>query len=505
MKTTSARSRLGAKAFVALCAATLPACSDPFGIDTTAQAPEMEEEEICAASAEWLPSTPPVDLFKPLPHPASECPFYRGAWQNFLIATEPEPGTGRPALQAYPTIDTLFDSEKPHAAERSWLGNIKQAGGRQILIDQNGHTLYYGIHVNQAFADFVDQNGLRTAQGIRNADPRLFFPAGIVEFKSAWQQIDDGDPGAADYITTRALVPTLRQQDDGRIVEDRDTPREVMVRLLALHVVFTLPGHPEFIWGTFEHSAGRPDLTAADGKRDVAPVHPGDANPDLSDPNNLNDSTIVSERDYLLYRAGTPANQANQAIAESELVLDEATQSFPGRQTSIYRMFPGSKANTTHADDAITSLNFNVERLFERAESTGAIAAGDKRGHYRLVGAVWMDKPAYFTNDAPLQNDRTNPFVAEIGLEQFEQDIRENGSDSDYSILAGEDRLSSTAMESFTQGPASFPNCFSCHNTQAVTARGVPFDRDREGAVLVEPKLINVSHVLSEFLLQESE
>ena len=78
-------------------------CSDPFSFDTSAVNSEglsegvtgaaggaVEEEEICPASEEWLPSTPPLSLFQPLPHPAGECPFYRGAWQNFLVATQPD-------------------------------------------------------------------------------------------------------------------------------------------------------------------------------------------------------------------------------------------------------------------------------------------------------------------------------------------------------------------------------------------------------------------------------
>ncbi len=268
--------------------------------------------------------------------------------------------------------------------------------------------------------------------------------------KSAWQEVPAGDPSLADYISTKAWVPHLRAVN-GQIVEDKNAPRQITVRLLALHVVFTLPGHPEFIWSTFEHSTGTPDLTAADGKRDVAPVHPGGVNPPLSDPNNQNDATVVSAAEHILYKAGTTAQAGNQAIAESALVagFNEATQTF-GTRTSVYRMFPASKSNTTHPDDAITSLNFNVETLFTRAAAAGSLDPGDKRGHYRLVGAVWMDKPAYFGHDSPLQNDLSSPFVATIGRDRFERDIRDNGSDSPYSILAGEDRLSSTAMESFT-------------------------------------------------------
>jgi hypothetical protein len=475
-------------------------CSDPFKFDP---APiEPPEEEICAASPEWLPDTPPLEMFKPQPHPAGECPFYRGGWQNFLRATQPNEN-GIPAIRFYPTVDTTFSPSKPYGPNRAWLGGVKQAGQREILIDQNGHTLYYGIHVNQAYVDFVKANHLETAKGIRDADPLLFFPAGVVEFKSAWQEVPDNDPSLKDYIWVKAPVATLKQVN-GDIVEDPDHPREITVRLLALHVVFTLPGHPEFIWATFEHSTGAPDTKSADLRRNVAPT--GGVNPLDTDSNNQHDETVVCNEDHLLCRKGTKANEGNRAIAVNDLKFDEKTQSFPGQQTSIYRMFPASKSNTIDADDAITSLNHNVEAVFAMAQAAGKMSAADRRIHYRLVGAQWMDKPAEFALNRPLQNDPSSPFAKQTddkGLD-FETSIRQEGSDSILSILAGEDRLSSTAMESFTQAPDAFPNCFSCHNTQGVTAKGVPVDKDRLGVKLLDPKLINVSHVLTEFLLHEN-
>ncbi len=500
-----------AAAFGAL---ALGACSDPFGFDSSertidaaqGQLEEEEEEEICPASEEWLPSTPPLEMFSPLPHPASECPFYRGTWQSFLVATQPD-GDGRPDFLSWPTIDTLFVSQLPRGPNRAELGDLRQAGLRQIVIDQNGRAIYYGIHVNQAFKQFVDDNGLNTLAGVRGASSRLFFPAGVVELKSAWQDITD-EPAAAyaNYITVDSTVPTLSEGANGEIIEDRDTPRARTMALLALHVVYTLPGHPEFIWGTFEHTVGSPDISAADGKRDVAPTFYA-ANPAASDPDNLMVSESVSDDDLLLYRGGTPANRANQGIAESQLRLEESTQSFPGQQTSIYRMFPASKSHSIDPDAALSSLNHNVGELF--AAKRGTLNSNDKRGYYRQVGSVWMDKPDYFVLDSPLANDLTSPLVARGGdpalQAEAQADLAINGGDSDFSILAGEDRLSSTAMESFTQGPGAFPNCFTCHNTQAVTARGIPSARDSESPELLGPKRINVSHIFSEFVRRETQ
>lgn len=493
---------------------------------------DQGDEEICASSMNWLPNTPDVKMFLPLPHPDSECPFYRGAWQNFLIATQPMDGNdpgGRPAILSYPTVGDVFKPKVPRPANHSFLGDVKQAGGRQILIDQNGNTLFYGIHVNPAFAQFIKDNDLQTAEKLvaYPNDPvkkNLVFPPGVAEYKTAWQVVEGDEQTVqqmtADYIWTKTTVPTLSQDPDTKVItEDRNNPRPVTARLLAIHVVFTLPGHPEFIWGSFEHSTGTPDVRAADGKRDVAPTIGGEnpQNPPTKDPENRMNMLPVDTVNHVLYAAMTPANLANTAIPSDKLTL--VGQKFPNQATSVYRMFPASKSNTVHPDDAVTSLNHNVEALFQMMAS--ALPANDKRGHYRLVGAQWMDKPRFFQVNIPIQNDESSPFlqdhlerqgdqvvmVKKESLDTLSAAIADEGSDSPLSILAGEDRMSSTAMESFTQGVRAFPNCFSCHNTQAVVANGIPLrDGDMSGgAKLLDPGFLNVSHVLSQFLLEEQE
>ena len=516
----------------ALSSLAFAACNDPTkpAFDPI----EVEEEEICEASADWLPNTPELPQFLPVPHPAGECPFYRSGWQNFLIAMQPVGDDGHPAMLDYPTIDTVFAHTKVHPMTRSYLGDIKQAGARQIVVDQNGSTLYYGIAMNAAFKDFILQNKLDTPDALRNyptTHPNLIFPPGVVEFKSAWQ-IVEGDAASVaeqtkDFISMKTTVPTLSQDPvTGAIKEDRDHAMPVTVRLLAIHVVSTLVGHPEFVWASFEHSTamanGATDVRAADGQRDVAPIGPDDLNPDPVDLNRSVTKPADGLHDYILYKKGTATNVASKPF-DSESQMHLVGQKFLNpdmtpQQTSIYRMFPASKSNTTDPDAAITSLNHNVEALFNQAKANGTLHSNDKRGNYRLVGAQWMDKPRYFDINKPIQNDPTSsPMVAGPHVSQegemvdavpattFANDIKENGSDSVYSILAGEDRMSSTAMESFTQAPGAFNNCFTCHNTQAITANGVPLVKDTGGIKLLDPGLLNVSHILSQFLLEEYE
>ena len=554
------------------CAAT--ACSDPNAPSNTAIIPEPPpEEEICPAHGNWLPSPPeystdPATFFKPAAHPEGECPFYSLAWQNFLYATQPIDTDGTPRIKTFPTIDDIFTPITPLPAgvlapegqprgtdKRSWLGLIEQAGFRDVAIDQNGRTLYYGIHVNQAFADFIKERGLTTAYAVQNAPNDLILPPGMVEFKSAWQQVDD-DSETEGFISAKAWVPhiSVDKSADANdptkwvLVEDHNQPTEVTVRLLGLHVVVTFPGHPEFFWGHLEHTGidmaddTKTDFKAENGFRDLAPLtikRDADGillNPDDQDNADITDP-VTDDPKYILYKPGTPVNQSNRAIPMETLVqafepisqkfLENGSPDGAPVRTSIYRLFPASKSNTSEPDPAISSLNHNVEALFR--QNGGLLLPNDFRGHYRLVGGQWMDKPAFFKLNFPIQNDSTSPLldgtihadldatqagerkdilgdlVGQDAIDAATQHIRDEGSDSPFSILAGEDRMSGMPLESFTQTRGAFSNCFTCHNTKAVASNGVPYKDSSNGRILMPPKLINVSHVFSEFVRDECD
>jgi len=565
-------------------AVALSSCKDPlpgFSAATQTQKPTPQAtatvvNEDCPMGDDWFPTTAPVRMFTPLPHPDTECPFYRGAYQNYLVATQPDA-----------TIDDAFVSATAHGvrntSSRAWLGAVRQAGRRQILVDQNGHTLYYGIHMNQAFVNFIKANNLQTVAGIQNVNPTLSFPPGLVEYKSAWVDIDPGDfPGGkvppptndpndktdpgdySNYITTTAWVPALSQDaTTGTVIEDPNHPRLIKVALVAIHSVYTLPGHPEFIWGSVQHANLQASDAVASAVQGVPIIGAPDCQPDTTqlpnlatDPDNTTVATPVSQYNYLLYKGGTPENQSNAAYADNQLQLDVTTQSFKNAPTSVYRMFPGSKSQQIGPDTAIVSLNANLTAFAAQQQSQyGKI---DVRLNYHLVAAVWLDKPSFFAVNQAFQNDTTSPvYQAAMSGDPLSQvnegtfcgtplgpnggsgdvsssntvpgcvtrqdllaggpdagtpaqivmnDFAANGTDSPFSLLGGEDRLSSTAMETFTQAPDAFPNCFSCHNTQPITTNGTPQSRDPTSTLTItKPALINVSHIFSEFVLRESE
>jgi hypothetical protein len=689
----------------AVCPGGAAATQGPLGPDASycnATAYLEAFNEDCMPGADWIPGPGlppvPVRMFTPPPHPDTECPFYRGAYQNFMIATTPLGTSARagqnasdPALVDYPTIDDAFQSTLPHLTRntgtpyatgvaahtailagpktgRAWLGAVRQAGLRNVLIDQDDHTLYYGLHMNQAFYDFIQANSLNTVNGILNVDPGLSFPPGLVEFKTAWKDIDpqdfpdasgnlgtpngvvppppEGDfaigsssqyliPGGqgiaglpigsaptwdANYITTMAWLPYLTQDSSGVLLEDADHPILRKVALVAIHSVYTLPGHPEFIWGSIQHVnlnaydpapiafAGVFTQGAPDSQPNTTGPNGQPALPAPNDPDNLMVTAPPSMNNYLLYHGGTPENAANQPLAALSLGFNEATQSFPnqGSKESVYRQFPGSKGDTLQPDTAVFSLNSNLNFLYGSAiMSKNVDPTIDKRFNYRLVAAVWMDKPYFFGTNYPgvpfsstappqgpgvtFQNDATNPMVIGVcgtlppnattftctppnpinlypnvsqgvfcgipldstdtsgdsltatganntvpGCSTRADDLAwgdnplalfqtifqtgfgpvdgplggvppllAGGTDYEFSILGGEDRLSSTSMETFTQN-GTFHNCFACHNTQPINTNGTPYSPGGTPALLLKPANVNVSHLISEFILRDA-
>lgn len=483
-----------------------------LGISLTPASLRAQEGEECLGNEEWLrPMTanPALGITGPPSHAAGggDCPFYQLAWRTFLYVTQPD-GTGRPAFAGFPNIDSTFEhttvGDLAAKSTSSFLPNdkgvmslaprvakgandsvhvgagVNQAGTTQgLLIDQRGQPIFYGIHFNDLFADFIRKNGLTTRDGILAADPKLQFEQGCIELKSAWQIVSSDSP-PSNFITVQAELPMLKVVKDSNgkdkvVVDTIPRPQPVTVALISLHVVFTLKDHPEFIWSTFEH-------VDSSGKPDCAPS--SHSNPEGDEGHDANDlpDRVVGNEDLLLFKAGTKYNEGNKSFTPEQLAaaLDEQKQTFTkgGRtlQTSIFREYPGSKTHTNDFDEDIVDLNDSMTALFEANRAKGA---DDKRRFYRLVGAVWLETPANFKEGLQFQN------------------TPEQNSDTPGAALAGEDALSSVAMESFTQNKfaaTGMHNCFMCHDTRQVVS-------DVTGHRILPPKRINVSHVLSKFVM----
>ena len=366
---------------------------------------------------------------------------------------------------------------------------MPQAGSRQILVDQNRNAIYYGTHLNNEFDQFVRRNNLDTVDGIKMAPAELQFPVDVVQIRSAWQIVGAGQAPNPRMIRAAVRVPTLRVVQ-GEIEEDREVLRNVNVQLIALDLAFTLPGHPEFIWSTFE-------AVDQNGISFVAPsaagLPPAMSTTDFTQ--NLDNALFGNVNFALFPRAGArtnlplPVGQPITGLVAND--FNQKTQLF-ARATSVHRVYRGSVSHTQDIDATVRAINEAVQDRFTDQTvpaNRRPNLAIDRRGFYSMVGAVWLDTPKEsFGTDKALVNDPADP------------DIVASGPKSKNSILAGQDRLSSTANESFTQADTSFPNCFSCHDPRAVTARGVPLARDENGTALIEAKQINMSRVFNEVI-----
>jgi hypothetical protein len=433
----------------------------------------------CTAPPEWFPITPPVKADFPKID-ADECDFYKWAWQSFLYLTQPETDGDPPRFILLDTPNELFDAAggkklqiaaaptRDRAKKRMLSLSVRnspgtthnvqakafaQAGSQGVVVDRNNRCLYYGQHINSAFVDFIRNTlGLKTADQIKDVDPNKEFPPGCLELKSAWRVLTDDEKKPENltalrqsYFITEALVPTLINVTTGSVTvikADETKPRPEMVALAALHVVGTTPGHPEFVWASFEHVENSPTQMKLLDPTDPAPVD--------------------AAKDYTFYRKGTPTNKSNLNPVPDEnttppvlLTLLDATKQTLSPIVDIYREF-NSGDDFIKPDDDVCTLNGSVRTKLKATPSLSVWSS------YQLIGAVWLKNPAMDFAAGKRFVVRPTPNVT----------------------FAGEIRLSNSTMETFTQHKQF--NCFGCHDTFKVSENG----KDLPGLK------IKISHVI---------
>jgi hypothetical protein len=96
------------------------------------------------------------------------------------------------------------------AAQATEAEDITQAGSSAILIDQNGRPIFYNIIMNPKFVDFITdkKNDYTNVLKLKAAPAQQELPVGVVEYKAAWQIIDN-EADADHRIWVPALVPWL--------------------------------------------------------------------------------------------------------------------------------------------------------------------------------------------------------------------------------------------------------------------------------------------------------
>ncbi|UEP51450.1 hypothetical protein [Burkholderia ambifaria] len=389
--------------------------------------------QTCTAFDKWFTSagvTEPDYLnpqFQDKNDPKNEnCNFHRFSWHAFLWLTDNFNGAPRfTSLYSDAAIDPGVATPTEHV-----LDGVQQADSLGIVVDQNGRAVYTNMYINSIYRNFAISNRLYTRAGMKNAPPKLEFTTGALSLKAAWKIVGANEDTSRFYTTT-AKIQLLSKMGNSVGIPPQPTTATVKVALVGFHIAWVVQGHPEAIWSTFEHVDNAPDF-----KTDQRPSQP------------------VSDKSFTFYKAGTKAADCNVNNA-SRLTIDEQTQILsPITQVCRQYQYGGADADTNQPN--IEQLNSDILARLAKRNSVWQ--------YYREVGAVWIKDP----------------------VEAFHPDWSPN---FDSVAIRGASKLSNSVIETFTQNQVSKNQCFSCHNSMAVT--------DTNDLTLTLPgKEISTSHIL---------
>jgi hypothetical protein len=294
-----------------------------------------------------------------------------------------------------------------------------------ILMAQNGSLVYYALTVNNVFALYRTMQGASVPAGtqfpVTQADldaiedfatlnghaPVIDPEALAIEIKSAWIESSSlADPSK--FIQMKAVVPTYDTSNPNDWVQNGT--KTTMLAMVGMHVVGSTKGHPEMLWGTFEHVSNGPLETYNYSKTP-------------SGTTTIADGPYVG--DWLFSANGStgPFNEPHMIVGGPGHVT--SLSPFTVSPSDTRREKPwGLDSSAANGNAQVISLNNTVRSLLDPA---------DVRKNYVHVGTTWT------IFGAP-----------------------PNGSNQ-----VGTNKLSNTTMETYTQGA----NCFACHgtNTTAVS------------------------------------
>lgn len=415
--------------------------------DARTALPDVPENFCRISQDDVLP--PDNSNFFPLPQGADlECAFLERAERMFLWVTSPYRGDSyvfrSPAFfDALLTDSGVREIETADAAN-SKLKNLDTAisiepgeADSKVLVTQDCRIVYYLMQVNDVYAYFLTgvknqmiltkefptgkmlangktdlsmiENLALTHGGINLEDGKAL----AVELKSAWVEVTE--PEGQNYITMKRAIPTY----NNRVPCSATSPstnwspngsREALLALIGMHVVFSVQGHPEMVWATFEHLNNTPnqDYKYFDSKR-----HPQTQKSDVADHWMFSDSdpnATFNEALMHFDRAGNIVADGHKPIGPSN-IRRNAPWGLPGVQTDL---------NTK-----IISIN---------KQFIGRLAAQDARKNYIMIGTSWTCA---------------------------ESNCASGGDPSNVEIRQGSGQLANTTMETFYHNGSS--TCFECH------------------------------------------
>jgi hypothetical protein len=311
--------------------------------------------------------------------------------------------SGKPIKGAREEFPILRDITGESIAFKSPPGNTIKVNGQLYFLDQFGkavaagpgqadqdrHVLmiqrwfgppevkqlvYYLVQVNDVYAYFqkgkndnkISAMTFPTNQWELDAVKtyaKKMFPdqeALIVELKSSWIELPN-PRNYVDYVSIKAQVP------DFEIVSDthwkRRGLRSTRLAMVGMHIAFSVKGHPELIWATFEHVSNAPNVLYSywdngGGARNIGP--------------------------WLFSSGGNAGvNQPRMTMQGNDITAVNGTTIGPSDvlRLSPWGTYPADTATVPNTE--IISTNNNVQ---------AQLKPGDVRRNYILIGTAWIAK-----------------------------------------------------------------------------------------------------------------
>jgi PKD repeat protein len=295
-----------------------------------------------------------------------------------------------------------------------------------VLMAQNGSLVYYAISANNVFAlyrtmlgatvpagrqfpvtdeDFdtdpttTDLNDILAFATANNQPPVIDSEALAVEIKSSWVKVQGlADPDK--FIQMTGVVPKFNAN------WERDGTETVRLAMVGLHIAGSAKGHPEMLWGTFEHLSNAPAATYS---------YAGGSGPVTQD----------TTGDWIFCANGStgPFNEPHMNMSGDDIV---AISPFSVSASNILRVMPWGLAGTNAGGNAqVIDINNTVRSLLH---------PDDVRRNYFHEGTTWT--------------------IGGAAPTAFNQ--------------VGTNKLENTTMETFSQGTMNCFDCHAT-NTTAVS------------------------------------
>lgn len=419
----------GAKVMKRLAAALRPAKRGPHGlpvvIDRKGRTYEVVEAQKSAKGRPLVLSRAgkPTEVSRVTVDENRHVTFFDGAGQ---VIPQPKPVLSA-KLQGARVAQRFFTSAKAAVFVDSTGTALdvspEQAGSiGAVLLAQSNAVLYYTIAVNDVYAWFLTgvangqintNNQFPTSQSDLNqiiayaAKYGVTFPdanALAIEVKMSW--VDASTlPDPNDYITMPATIPVYNTSNNQSWPQTSVKP--VTLALLGVHVVGSSNGHPEMLWGTFEHFGNSPNAQYQ---------YLNTSQNTVTVPQNTSGTWLLSASG-----SSGPFNVAHANYLKAPAITAQSGQTISPSDTLRQNPFGVAPVGVPNQNDPTPAVA-NTEVISIDNNILGQLISGDIRKNYYQLGTTWTFDGAPPTTPFPVGgNEIGTSYLSNSTMETYQQ------------------------------------------------------------------------------------